>query len=506
MVSPKPVLAKSRIPLLDEMQAKAGPRMTHGLPASVLGDFEATDERLGRAIEEAHAEQKCLFAEFPELKSLPEKELIKRLQAGFVNFYPEDQTNPYVPLAARGPWIVTSCGAVLHDSGGYGMIGFGHGPDFVLQAMARPHVMANIMTASFSQHRLVDRLRKEIGHARAGKVCPFARFICVNSGSESMTVALRISDINAKKQLDAGQRHAGKRTMFLTLKGGFHGRTERPAQASNSSAKNYKATLNTFRDLENNYTVEPNDVKGLEAAFAWADQNKVFFEAMLVEPVMGEGDPGKAMTRTFYDTARRLTKAMGTMLVVDSIQAGLRAQGTLSIVDYPDFKDAEAPDMETYSKALNAGQFPLSVLALGETAANTYVRGVYGNTKTTNPRALDVAVAVLDALTPELRKNIVERGKELLDKFAGLKKEFPEAITKVQGTGLLVSIEVDPSVFKIVGFGELEEYLRIHGIGVIHGGANALRFTPHFGITSKEVDMLIGMLRKGFKEGPRKSK
>lgn len=50
--------------------------------------------------------------------------------------------------------------------------------------------------------------------------------------------------------------------------------------------------------------------------------------------------------------------------------------------------------METYSKALNGGQFPLSVLALGQTAASSYVTGLYGNTMTGNPRGLDVASEV----------------------------------------------------------------------------------------------------------------
>ena len=68
----------------------------------------------------------------------------------------------------------------------------------------------------------------------------------------------------------------------------------------------------------------------------------------------------------------------------------------LSIVDYPGFEGLDAPDMETYSKALNAAQYPLSVLAVNERAAGLYRKGVYGNTMTTNPRALDVACAVLE--------------------------------------------------------------------------------------------------------------
>jgi adenylyltransferase/sulfurtransferase len=38
----------------------------------------------------------------------------------------------------------------------------------------------------------------------------------------------------------------------------------------------------------------------------------------------------------------------------------------LSFVDYPGMEGIAAPDMETYSKALNAGQYPLSVLAVSD--------------------------------------------------------------------------------------------------------------------------------------------
>ena len=115
---------------------------------------------------------------------------------------------------------------------------------------------------------------------------------------------------------------------------------------------------------------------------------------------MGEGNPGQAISADFYARARELTQEHGSLLLIDSIQAGLRAHGVLSIVDYPGFQDLPAPDMETYSKALNAGQYPLSVLAMNQRAADLYRTGIYGNTMTSNPRALDVAAAVFDQLTP----------------------------------------------------------------------------------------------------------
>ena len=38
--------------------------------------------------------------------------------------------------------------------------------------------------------------------------------------------------------------------------------------------------------------------------------------------------------------------------------------------------------------------------------------------------------------------------------------------------------------------------MRIRGIGVIHGGRNALRFTPHFRITDAERALVIDTLRE----------
>ena len=206
------------------------------------------------------------------------------------------------------------------------------------------------------------------------------------------------------------------------------------------------------------------------------------------------------VTREFYDTARRLTKEYDSMLLVDSIQAGIRGQGCLSVIDYEGFQDAEVPDMETWSKAINAGQYPLSVLGMNDRAASMYVVGIYGNTMTTNPRALETAVAVLEQITPELRKNIKDRGEEFVMKLKLLADELPGTITKVQGTGLLLSAELEPSKFPVVGFDAVEPWCRRRGLGVIHGGRNALRFTPHFRITSKEIDLIIDIVREALIE------
>jgi len=497
------VLVVNVIELLDSIRTVGGDRITHGLPDDTLERFALSDPTLSEAIGAAVEEFKTLRAEFPDFVDLDEAAQVAAIQSGLVNFYARDAVNPYVSLAARGPWIVTTKGAVIHDNGGYGMLGFGHVPTPVLEAMARPQVMANVMTPSVSQLRLVNALRREIGRNRPDG-CPFTHFLAMNSGSESVSVASRIADINAKIMTDSGGRHQGKAVKKLSLKGGFHGRTGRPAQFSDSTRKSYRNHLATFRGREDLVTVAPNDIEALRQAFADAEAQGVFLEALFMEPVMGEGDPGMAVTPEFYAVARELTERHGSMLLMDSIQAGLRATGNLSVVDYPGFEGLPGPDMETYSKAMNAGQYPLSILAMNERASGLYRTGVYGNTMTANPRAMDVGTAVIGMVTDEVRANIVDRGHEFVEKLETLAAELDGPITKVQGTGLLFSCELDP-VYKAYGTGSIEEYMRVRGIGVIHGGENSLRFTPHFQVTSAEVDLIVDHVRDALLNGPRRA-
>jgi acetylornithine/succinyldiaminopimelate/putrescine aminotransferase len=479
----------------------AGTRRTTGLDDATLDRFAASDPRLAEAITAAASAFAGIADEFGELIDLDEDAQCAAVQAGYVNFYPQYSVNPYVALAGRGPWLVTLKGAVLFDAGGYGMLGFGHTTGEILDAMARPQVMANVMTPSVSQLRFERAIRAEIGHTRADG-CPFTKFMCLNSGSEATGLAARIVDTNAKSHTDPDGDHAGADIKRVVVKGSFHGRTDRPALYSDSSRKDYDAALASFRGDDSVIVIPAYDEVALKQAFADADANNQFIEAVFLEPVMGEGDPGRALPPSFYALARELTKNSGSLLLIDSIQAGLRCHGVLSVVDYPGFADLEPPDMETYSKALNAGQYPLSVLALTDRAADVYRRGTYGNTMTTNPRALDVASTVLGEVTEEIRASIRDRGTEAIARLEELQNKLPNAITKVQGTGLLFSCELSPD-YLVVGDKSIEVWLRENGLGVIHGGENSLRFTPVFDVTSEQLELMVSLVERALHEGPR---
>ncbi len=493
-------MLESALARLRTMRDYGGPALTTGVGDDVIAEFLGAHRHLSVAIERGHTRFLELQKTHPDYLALDEADQIAKAHAGVTNFYAEDTVNPYVPAGAAGPWVVSLKGAVIYDCGGYGMLGLGHAPETVLAAMNQPHVMANIMTASVNQLDFIERLKQEIGHRRKSGT-PFKRFLCLNSGSEAMSIASRISDINTKKLTDPGARYEDCEVQGLTLKSSFHGRTDRPARFSHSTSKKYKKHLASYRDRDYLLTVPPNDIEALETAYSNASVEGVFIEAFFMEPVMGEGNPGMAIDPAFYQRARELTREHGSMFVVDSIQAGLRAHGVLSVVDYPGFEQLDEPDMESYSKAVNAGQYPLSVLALSEKAATTYQTGLYGNTMSTNPRALDVAIAVLDSLSPELRENIRTRGHELMNRLATLADETDGAITSAQGTGLLLSCELH-SRYKVYGAGSTEEYLRKKGLGVIHGGKHSLRFTPVFDMGPQEVDLIIELTKDALLNGP----
>ena len=151
----------SPIAKLKELRSCGGAARTTGLSDATIERFARHDANLVAAIDEAHALFRNLASEFNDLLKLDEAAQLARVQADFVNFYAEDAINPYVALAARGPWIVTLKGAVVYDVGGYGMLGLGHAPQAVIDALAGHQVMANVMTPNLSQLRFARALKQE---------------------------------------------------------------------------------------------------------------------------------------------------------------------------------------------------------------------------------------------------------------------------------------------------------------------------------------------------------
>ena len=182
---------------LNEMREYDGTAVCTGLSDDVVQDFLDDGCELASAIQRAYEYFVMAQESHPEFLALDEESQVSRAQERYTNFYRQDAINPYVAAGAAGPWVVSLKGAVIYDCGGYGMLGLGHAPQAVLDAMNQPHVMANVMTSNISQMEFIASLRQEIGHNRTDAE-PFASFLCLNSGSEATSAASRIADINTK--------------------------------------------------------------------------------------------------------------------------------------------------------------------------------------------------------------------------------------------------------------------------------------------------------------------
>jgi len=384
------------------------------------------------------------------------------------------------------------------------MLGYGHNPEKIRLAMAEEAVQANHMTPSLAHIDFINALKKEIGRSRPE--CPFQSFICVNSGSEANEVALRLVDMHAGNVIGQRKPH------MLVVEGSFHGRSLAAALITDTTrdaySRNKANIINTMQQTDGmNYalTCKQNDIEGLKYWFRRCKEENCYIQAVYLEGVMGEGNPGERLDPKFYMAARELTLEHDAALCIDSIQAGMRTTGNLSICDYPGFETLPAPDFETYSKALNGGQYPFSVVALSPRGAAWYRHGIYGNTMTGNPRACRVATAVLGMMTPALRQNIRDKGNYFVEQYTKMMKELPGAIIRVNGTGLLFQVKLDPK-FPVTAMDGIEMVLRRRGVNVIHGGTNALRFTPNFDITKEECDMQIAHVRQAVLDAMEKHK
>lgn len=414
-------------------------------------------------------------------------------QQNILNFYNPNTVTPFMPVSAKGPWIITSNGAIVYDVGGYGMLGFGHSPEWCSYVLGKDHVMANVMTPNKYQYKLTKLLR-EIGQSN-NKDCPYSHFCFLNSGSESIELSKRIIDLGYKND---------EKVATIVLKNGFHGRTTNAARLSDSTRTTYEKLLGS--KMFSNQKIVSVEVNNLpDFNYTFNDLAKDYkIDAVYMEPVMGEGNPGIKLDRNFYQLVREKTKQNNTKLVIDSVQSCLRTTGNLSIVDYSWLKGLDAPDMEIFSKAITNGHYPLSILALRRLMKDQYKTGIYGNTYTGNPKALDLCYHTLKNVDDKVKENIVIMGTVFKNMLYSLQEKHKDIVTNVTGTGLLLALHIREDIIVDEQYG-LEYICRKNGLNVIHGGKNALRFTPYFLITKDEIELIKSILDQSLMEVKLKS-
>jgi acetylornithine/N-succinyldiaminopimelate aminotransferase len=296
--------------------------------------------------------------------------------------------------------------------GGIAVNALGHAHPAVVEA-----VTEQIKRLGHTSNLYVNPVAVELAEALldVAGLTGHGKVLFVNSGAEANEAALKISRLTG-------------RTKVVAAEGAFHGRTMGALTLTGQPAKR-----DPFKPLVPGVEHVPfGDVEALKAA---VDTETA---AVFLEPVLGEAGVIPAPDG-YLQAAREITKATGTLLVLDEVQTGLGRLGT-----WFGYQQAGiVPDVITLAKGLGGG-LPLGAV-IGVGAAGDLLKpGQHGTTFGGNPVCCAAGLAVLKTIAAEgLLDHVASLGKDIA---AGVEALGHPLVAGVRGAGLLLGIALKQPV------------------------------------------------------------
>ncbi|MGW0749455.1 acetylornithine transaminase [Streptomyces sp. NPDC002587] len=295
---------------------------------------------------------------------------------------------------------------------------------------------------------LGERLLQLFG--RPGKV-----FFC-NSGAEAVEAAFKIGRLTG-------------RTHMVATTGGFHGRTMGALALTGQPKKQ-----DPFLPLPGDVTHVPyGDAEALRAAVT--EQTAL----VVIEPVQGEN--GVVVPPAGYLTAaREITRATGTLLVLDEVQTGIGRCGQW--FEHQAHEGVE-PDLVTLAKGLGGG-LPIGAAVAFGPAADLLQPGQHGTTFGGNPVACAAGLAVIDTIATEgLLDRVKARGERLR---SGIESSAHPLVSHVRGAGLLLGIVLTEPLAP-----QVQQAAQDAGYLVNAPAPDVVRLMPPYVLSEAEADAFL---------------
>lgn len=284
------------------------------------------------------------------------------------------------------------------------------------------------------------------------------RVFLSNSGAEAVEAAFKIARRTGRPDIVAAQ-------------GGFHGRTMGALALTGQPAKQ-----EPFLPLPGGVTHVPyGDVAALRAAVTERTA------AVVLEPVQGENGVVPAPSG-YLRAAREITRATGTLLVLDEIQTGIGRTGHW----FAHQAEGVEPDVMTLAKGLGGG-LPIGATVAFGAAAGLLTPGQHGSTFGGNPVACAAALAVLDTVEKDGLLSHVRRVGERLR--SGAAACGHPLLREVRGAGLLLGLVLARPVAREVQQAALEA-----GFLVNAAAPDVVRLAPPLVVTEGQVDAFVRAL------------
>ena len=298
----------------------------------------------------------------------------------------------------------------------------------------------------------------------------------MNAGVEAVETAIKI----ARKWAYEVKGVADDEAKIIACRGNFHGRTT--TAVSMSSEAQYR---HHFGPLTPGFElIDFGDAAALEAAIT--PQTAAF----LVEPIQGEGGivvPPQGYLAECAEICRRNE----VLLICDEIQTGLGRTGKLLACEH----DGVKPDGLLLGKALGGGLYPVSMLLTRSDVLGLLTPGDHGSTFGGNPLAAAIGLEALNVLVDDdLAANSAAMGERLVH---GLRDIASPLITDIRGRGLLIGVDIDPSVTTAR---DVCERLMERGILTKETHETVVRIAPPLIIDAQTIDWALERFRATLNE------
>ncbi|HVY47028.1 MAG TPA: aminotransferase class III-fold pyridoxal phosphate-dependent enzyme [Minicystis sp.] len=333
---------------------------------------------------------------------------------------------------------------------------------------------------------------------------------CVDAGGEGVESALKAAFIvHAERQrADAGMpldplelgpealraalENAGTSAVAVSFSGAFHGRGLGPLSATHSKPI-HKADLPAFpwptapfpanrfplaRHAEENARAEDDAIAALERVL---DEHAGDVAAVLVEPIQSEGGDRHA-SPSFFRRVQALAAAAGAAFVLDEVQTGCGATGTMWA--HEQFELPAPPGMVCFGKKMQMGGF---------FAAAPYCVGRFGRMYQTRngdrARAM-LGAATLKAIDDEgLLESVRRTGAHFLAALEALAARHPSLVSEPRGRGLMLAFDLPTPAAR-------DDFLKrclARGVFASYTGTRSVRLRPHLVTTPAHVDDAVSV-------------
>jgi len=325
---------------------------------------------------------------------------------------------------AEGVYIKTTSGRKILDfTGGLGVLGLGHNHPRILNVRINFQKEKKLEVHKIFFSKYMAALSSSISSLLPTNL---NKSFFLNSGAEAVDAAIKIcfkSYNGAKKNiLYSDKSYHGKLIGSGSVSGSYKQKNQFPEM---KNCENFK--FNNSEDLENKINTLEKNSGGVYAVIIEP------FSASLLEPCSND----------FLDKLFYLKKKFNFKIIFDEVFTGFFKSKKMFY--FQNF-DNYFPDIICLSKTLGGGKSSISCLVIDEkTYDKAYgkLNDTFLHTTTYNGFG-EESITALEALNilsePEFKDQVANLSDLLYKKLSGIKKNHPDKIEDIKGTGLLNGI------------------------------------------------------------------